>query len=126
AVEEVLRFESSNQLGNRTTTQATTIGGVEIPKDSVLTLCIGAANRDPAIFCQPELFDIGRTPNPHLSFGAGIHSCAGLSVARLEGQIAIGRFFDRFCSVSMQHPPQRARRARFRGFESIQVTLKAR
>ncbi len=121
AVEEMLRYESSNQLGNRTTTRAVTLSGVQIPAQSVLTLCIGAANRDPEVFAEPDRFDITRTPNPHLAFAAGIHTCAGLNVARLEGRVALQMFFRRFPGARLCAEPQRARRARFRGFASLPV-----
>ena len=81
-----------------------------------MTLCIGAANRDPAQFDQPELLNLRRAPNKHLAFGFGIHQCAGLSLARLEGRIAIGRFLQRFPRYRLTSPPERGGRARFRGF----------
>jgi len=123
AVEEVLRYESPNQFGNRTTTDDTAIGGVAIPAGSILTLCIGAANRDPVVFSQPERFDISREPNPHLAFGAGIHTCAGLNVARLEGRIAIGGMLARFPRLRLDGEPSRSRRARFRGFDSVPLAI---
>lgn len=123
AVEEILRYESPNQLGNRTTTQRTQLAGVDIPADTVLTLCVGAGNRDPLVFEDADRFDITRNPNPHLAFGSGIHTCAGLNVARLEGEIAIQRFFDRFSNVLIAEPPRRAQRARFRGYESLIVSV---
>ncbi len=96
AIEEILRFESSNQLGNRMTTEPVELGGVALPTGTPVTLCIGAANRDPAHFADPENLDIGRTPNRHLAFGTGAHQCAGMALARLEGAIAISRFLARF------------------------------
>jgi len=123
AVEEMLRYESSNQLGNRTTTEAVAVGDVDIPAGTVLTLCIGAANRDPDQFENPDLFDITREHNPHLAFAAGIHTCAGLNVARLEGRIAIGRLFERYPQLSLAEQPRRAHRARFRGFPELKVRL---
>ena len=123
AVEEILRFESSNQLGNRTTLAPLSLGDSNIPAGSVLTLCIGAANRDPAQFSNPEEFDITRNPNPHLAFGAGIHTCAGLNVARLEGQVALANLFERYPNLALTEPPERAQRARFRGFVSLPVRL---
>src|SRR6202162_2156608 len=96
AVEEILRFESSNQLGNRMTTEQVELGGVTMPAGTPVTLCIGAANRDPRQFPEPETFDIGRTPNRHLAFATGAHQCAGMALARLEGAIAISRFLARF------------------------------
>lgn len=70
-VEEVLRLESSNQLGNCATTAPMTPHGVELPVGSQVTLCIGAANRDPAQFPEPDRLDIGRSPDRHLAFAAG-------------------------------------------------------
>jgi cytochrome P450 len=116
AVEECLRFESSNQLGNR-------IADVAVPRGTPVTLCIGAANRDPEQFAAPERFDIGREPNRHLAFGFGIHQCAGLSLARLEARIAIGRFVARFARYRLDGEPERAPRARFRGFVRAPVAV---
>jgi hypothetical protein len=116
AVDEFLRFESSNQLSNRRAIKATRIGDVALPAGALVTLCIGAANRDPAVFAQPEVLDLQRPGNKHLAFGFGIHQCAGLSLARLEGRIAIGRFLQRFPSYQLTEAPQRGGRARFRGF----------
>src|SRR5213075_3059584 len=76
AVEEFLRFESSNQLGNRITTREVAVGGVMLPPQSRITLCIGAANRDPAQFAEPDRLDLARDPNRHVAFGSGIHTCA--------------------------------------------------
>ncbi|MEY3888267.1 MAG: Biotin biosynthesis cytochrome [Pseudomonadota bacterium] len=116
AVDEFLRFEASNQLGNRRAVHPTQIGGVDLPEGALVTLCIGAANRDPAQFANPESLDLKRTDNRHLSFGFGVHQCAGLSLARLEGRIAIGRFLQRFPNYHLAAAPTRGGRARFRGF----------
>ncbi len=123
AIEEVLRYESSNQLGNRATTTATEIGGDIHPAGTRVTLCIGAANRDPAAFADPDRFDIGRTPNRHLAFAAGIHQCVGMSLARLEGAVAIGRFLQRFPRYALAGAPVRGMRARFRGFTHVPCAL---
>jgi len=116
AVEECLRFDSSNQLGNRITTCETEVGSAKLPPGTPVTLCIGAANRDPSQFPDPDRFDIARSPNRHLAFGSGPHQCAGMHLARLEGAVAIGRFLARFPRYRIEGEPQRARRARFRGF----------
>ena len=116
AVDEFLRFESSNQLGNRRATAACTVGGVDLPEGALVTLCIGAANRDPAQYPEPEVLNLRRQGNKHLAFGFGPHQCAGLSLARLEGRIAIGRFLQRFPDYRLTTPPVRGMRARFRGF----------
>ena len=118
AVDEFLRFESSNQLGNRRALQATQVNGVDLPAGALLTLCIGAANRDPQVYENPEQLDLRRTGNKHLAFGFGVHQCAGLSLARLEGRIAIGRFLRRFPEYRLTRDPERGGRARFRGFLS--------
>jgi len=119
AVEEILRFESSNQLGNRMTTDQVELGGVRLAPGTLVTLCIGAANRDPAQFTDPETLDVGRTPNRHLAFGTGAHQCAGMALARLEGAIAISRFLARFPGYTLNGPPVRGGRVRFRGFLSV-------
>jgi cytochrome P450 len=119
AIEEILRFESSNQLGNRMTTEPVELGGVMLPAGTSVTLCIGAANRDPRHFTDPENLDIGRTPNRHLAFGTGAHQCAGMALARLEGAIAISRFLARFPQYELSGPPVRGGRVRFRGFLSV-------
>ena len=124
AVEEFLRFESSNQLGNRMAAVDTQIGGVAIPAGSGITLCIGAANRDPEQFAEPDRLDITREPNRHLAFGLGIHQCAGMTLARLEGRIALTHFLQRFPAYALAGVPQRGQRARFRGF--VRIPCRAR
>ncbi len=119
AVEEILRYESSNQLGNRMTTEPVELGGVKLEAGTSVTLCIGAANRDPAQFEDPERFDIGRLANRHLAFGTGAHQCAGMALARLEGAVAISRFLARFPNYQLDGAPVRGGRVRFRGFASV-------
>ncbi len=116
AVEEFLRFESSNQLGNRITTRSAVVGGIALPPDTRITMCIGAANRDPAQFADPDVLDLAREPNRHLAFGFGIHTCAGMNLARLEARIALSRFLARFPGYALAGEPTRGGRARFRGF----------
>jgi cytochrome P450 len=119
AVEEVLRYESSNQLGNRMTSEPVELSGIALPAGTPLTLCIGAANRDPAQFPDPETFNVGRTPNRHLAFASGPHQCAGMALARLEGAIAISRLLARFPGYELNGEPVRGGRVRFRGFSSV-------
>lgn len=90
AVDECLRYDTPVQGNARVTSTATEIAGVPIPAGSFVVGLLGAANRDPARFEDPDRFDVGRTPNPHLSFGRGIHHCLGASLARMEGAAAIG------------------------------------
>jgi cytochrome P450 len=119
AVEEILRYESSNQLGNRMTTERVELSGIMLEQGTPVTLCIGAANRDPKQFENPEAFDVGRTPNRHLAFATGAHQCAGMALARLEGAIAIARFLTRFPGYALTGEPVRGGRVRFRGFLSV-------
>jgi cytochrome P450 len=119
AIEEMLRYESSNQLGNRMTVEQVALGGLTLPAGTPITLCIGAANRDPAQFPDPESFDIGRTPNRHLAFATGAHQCAGMALARLEAAIAISHFLARFPNYALNGQPVRGGRVRFRGFLSV-------
>jgi cytochrome P450 len=123
AVEEVLRFESSNQLGNRRVVADTVLGGVPMKEGDLITIAIAAANRDPKYFPDPDRFDIGRTPNRHLGFASGIHVCAGMNVARLEGRIALERFLARFPDYRLDGTPVRSPRARFRGFVSLPASM---
>jgi cytochrome P450 len=125
AIEEFLRMESSNQLGNRRAARDTTLGGVDIAAGTYVYICIGAANRDPDQFSDPDRLDIRRQPNRHLAFATGIHACAGMSLARMEAQVAIGRLLQRFASIERSGPLVRGGRARFRGFGSYPVRVGA-
>ena len=125
AVEEILRFESSNQLGNRMTTERVELGDVTLKAGTPVTLCIGAANRDPAQFADPESLDIARIPNRHLAFATGAHQCAGMALARLEGAIAISRFLKRFPNYALDGEPVRGGRVRFRGFLRVPCVTNA-
>ncbi len=125
AIEEFLRIESSNQLGNRITTVETEVGGVRLAPRTQVTIGIGAANRDPAQFADPDRLDVGRHPNRHVAFGSGIHQCVGMGLARLEGKVAIGRFIARFPDFRLAAPALRSQRARFRGHVRLPVFLGA-
>jgi cytochrome P450 len=123
AVEEFLRFESPVQFNNRISTQETVVGGVTLPPDSRITICVGAANRDPTQFAAPDRLDLGREPNRHIAFAFGIHTCAGLNLARLEAQVALARFLARFPHYELAGEPVRGGRARFRGFLHLPARL---
>ena len=123
AIEEILRYQSPNQLGNREATEDIEIGGVRVPAGSTITLCIGAANRDPERFLEPERFDIRRQPNPHLAFATGIHTCIGMTLARLEGQIAISGLLKRYPDLELGGRAPRQKRCRFRGFSKLPIRL---
>jgi cytochrome P450 len=123
AIEEILRLESSNQLGNRGSSADFAMGGQQYPAGTRLTLCIGAANRDPKWFKEPDRFDLYREHYKHLAFGAGVHQCVGLSLARMEGRIALSRLLARFPRYEILPGAQRAARVRFRGFNSLPARL---
>jgi cytochrome P450 len=121
AVEELLRFESPLQLNNRVASAAIELPGFVIPAGHFITLAIGAANRDPAIFDAPDRLDIARKPNPHVAFGHGAHACAGMNVARLEARIALGALARRLPALRLDGTPERDMRVRFRGFKRMPV-----
>lgn len=121
-VEEVLRLRSPNQFGNRETASAVEIGGHKIPAGTNLHLCIGAANRDPDVFDDPTVFDITRSPNRHLAFAGGPHVCVGLTLARMEGRIALSRFLERHPKYSITGRVH-GKRVRFRGYTTLNATV---
>jgi len=105
AIEEYLRFDGPNVLGAyRHTTEDVTFGDVTIPKGQIVVLSISAANHDPDRFDRPDIVDIGRADNPHLSFGHGIHYCLGAPLARLEGEVAIGTLLRRIPDLQLAVP----------------------
>jgi len=95
AIEEVLRFASPVQFAPRRARQAGELHGVPIRENDVLLCWIGSANRDETVFARPVRFDVSRDPNPHLSFGFGIHYCLGANLARLEARVALGALLRR-------------------------------
>jgi cytochrome P450 len=101
AVEELLRYDSPVQITARTAYEDLRIGDHDIPKGDFLLGLLGAANRDPARFSNPDRLDVGRNEGPPLSFGSGIHFCLGAALARLEGQIVLDRLLDRFRSMEL-------------------------
>lgn len=123
ADEEFLRYQSPLQLANRKAMEDIEFGGVTIPKDAFLFLGIGAANRDPEVFENPEQVDIGRMPNPQIAFGQGKHTCMGNTLGRIEGRIAVGRFVKRFPKLRLTGPIQWHGRARFRGLAGLPVAV---
>ena len=83
-VEEMIRYDPPLHMFIRTATADVRLGDVTIPAGTEVAALLGAANRDPEVFAGPDTFDIGRYPNPHLGFGAGLHFCLGAALARLE------------------------------------------
>ncbi len=123
AIEEVLRFRSPNQFGNRETTAEIEIDGIRVPKGTNLHLCIGAANRDPEVFDDPTRFDIARKPNRHLAFAGGPHVCVGLTLARMEGRIAVSRLLDRFPDYEILPGREPGGRIRFHGYAALPTRM---
>jgi hypothetical protein len=107
AADELLRYDSPVQMVGRWAAADTTLGGVAIPCGAMLIVLAGAANRDPAVFADPERLDITRRDRHALSFGHGPHYCLGAPLARLEGQIAIGSLLRRFPRLLLAEPEPR-------------------
>lgn len=104
AIEEMLRYDPPVQMTVRMPTATTNVGGTEIPAGSLAFILLAAANRDSAQFPRPEVFDVGREPNEHVSFGEGIHFCLGAPLARLEGAIAIESMLEKFPRLQLANP----------------------
>lgn len=123
AVEEMLRYDGPIQLNNRRLLDPMALGGFTLPAGTPITIGIGAANRDPAQFPDPERFDVARKPNRHIAFGQGDHVCVGMNVARMEGRIAFSRLLARFPRIELAGEPERDRRVRFRGFRRLPLRV---
>ncbi|MET9272683.1 cytochrome P450 [Kribbella sp. NPDC003557] len=122
-VEEVLRYDSPVQVTTRTTRDDAEISGTSIPAGAGLVLLLGAANRDPRRFPEPDRFDPSRPGNKPLSFGAGAHICLGNSLARLEAAIAFSRLRERCAAITPAGEPARRDRLVLRGYQSLPIRL---
>jgi len=123
AIEELMRFDSPLQLFERTATEDVAIGGITVDKGQKVAALLGAANRDPAVFADPDTLDVGRVDNPHISFGAGIHFCIGAPLARVELQASFGALLDRTTSVELGAEPGRRPEFVIRGLRDLPVVL---
>ena len=124
AIEELLRFDPPVQLTGRMALDDIELSDTVIPQYTQTVLLLGAANRDPAQFADPERLDIGRTENRHLAFGMGIHFCLGAPLARIEGQIAIGEFARRIETPRLiEDPPTYKENVTLRGIASLPVNF---
>ncbi len=123
-VEELLRYESPVQFTARVLKEDIEICGQRIPRKWTILCMLGAANRDPKRFKDPNKLDLNRLNNQHLAFSAGPHACIGGQLARLEGQIAIQNLVQRFPKMKLTGPnPEWASTFGFRGLKSLSVTL---
>ncbi|MFI9783765.1 cytochrome P450 [Kitasatospora sp. NPDC051984] len=125
-VEEVLRFDAPVQLTSRIALTGTTVGGEPVPRDTGMMLLIGAANRDPRRFPDPDRFDPTRGGGRLLSFGGGPHYCLGAQLARLEAVTALPALLRRFPALAPAGPAVRRERLVLRGFRTLPVTLTGR
>jgi cytochrome P450 len=106
AIEEVLRMRTPFPRLGRITKTDTEVGGVHIPGGQIVLPWLGAANRDERVFAHPDRFDIHRTPNPHLTFGHGIHFCLGAPLARLEARVALRLLLQRYRVIEVSGDEQ--------------------
>ena len=123
AIDEILRFQPPIQINNRRCLEKTMLGDMIIPEGTSVHMIIAGANRDPAQFSEPETFDILRSPNRHLSFGLGIHICAGINLARLEAKVAFLRLMSSFREINLLKKPNVANRIRFREIKEMQIEV---
>lgn len=122
AVEELLRYDSPVQRTARITNAEVEVGGKTIPKGAFVVTAIGAANRDPAQFPDPDRLDIARADNRHIAFGFGIHFCLGAPLARVEGQLALGALLRRMPRLRLAEAPLEWRESStLRGLKALPV-----
>jgi cytochrome P450 PksS len=124
AVEEMIRFDPSVTLIMRVATADLTIGAKDIKAGQLVLLALASANRDPAVFDNPDRFDIARMPNKHIGFGVGPHQCLGMSLARMELESALRALLKRFPRLHLdpeRHPVRKIESLTFRGFARLPV-----
>ena len=120
-VEELLRLDPPLHLFARYALEEVEFAGVRLRRGEKIGLLLGAANRDPDRFPEPDVFKPGRTPNPHVSFGAGIHFCVGAPLARLELAVALPILFARLPSLRLAGQPRYRDSFHFHGLEALKV-----
>jgi cytochrome P450 len=124
AVEELLRYDTPAQMTTRLAIDDLTLGGAGIGKGELVKLWLGAANRDPAQFPEPDRLDLTRADNRHLAFGYGIHFCVGAALARLEGQVALATLITRYPNLALTGEPVQYHGTQvFRALKRLPVTL---
>jgi len=123
AIEEMVRWTTPSPSKRRTATRDTTLGGHTVGAGQKVLVWEGSANRDELAFAHADEFDIGRTPNPHLGFGQGVHYCLGANLARLELQVLFGELLARYSSVRLVAPVEWTRSNRHTGIRHLHVEL---
>lgn len=123
--EEAVRLESPVQTFFRTTTRPVELSGFAIGEGQKVLMFMGAANRDPRRWQEPDRYDITRRTSGHVGFGSGIHMCVGQFVARLEGEVVLSALARKVASIDITGPVKRRYNNTLRGLESLPVTLKA-
>jgi cytochrome P450 len=124
-VQETLRHESPVQAAARLAKEDLELGGQEIKAGQGVFMCLGAANRDPVYFSEPDLFDIHRSFNRHIAFGHGIHVCLGAALARIQGQIALQTLLQRFPILQLETQELEWERGlSVRGLKSLSISIK--
>ncbi|MGZ3450276.1 MAG: cytochrome P450 [Polyangiales bacterium] len=127
AIEELMRFDTPLQMFERWVLEDLAVGEVVVPRGAELGLLFGSANRDPAVFVDPDRLDVGRAPNPHVSFGEGIHYCLGAPLARIELETSFGSVLRRFPRMELVAEPRHLPRWKpgyvIRGLESLRVRV---
>jgi len=126
AVEECLRYDGPIILTGRILHADAEFGGKVLRKDAKVWAMLASANRDPAVFADPDRFDVSRTPNPHLAFGGGPHYCLGAHLARVEAQVAIGELVQRFDELALESDTVEWGPSLFRVPGRLPITFKAR
>jgi len=121
-VEEMLRFDSALQLFERTATAPVEIGGVVVEEGQKIAALLGAANRDPSVFADADVFDPAREPNPHLAFGAGVHFCLGAPLARMELTESLEALFATFPRLHLAGEPRGRGTFVLRGYAVVPVS----
>jgi 4-methoxybenzoate monooxygenase (O-demethylating) len=123
AFEEAIRFESPVQTFFRTTTREVEIGGMRIGEGEKVLMFLGAANRDPRRWDNPDSYDITRRTSGHVGFGSGIHMCVGQLVARLEGEVMLAALARKVAAIEITGPVKRRYNNTLRGLESLPITI---
>ena len=124
AIDELLRYDSPVQVDGRIVRESLEIGGKKIKPGQRVLCILGAANRDPAAFPDPDTLDIGREAGNHLAFGRGIHYCLGARLARLEGRIAFEALLSRYQSLALAEEPRYRDQVTLRGLEALWLDVK--